>query len=241
MIRAGKSMPVTATEVTVRFRPAPYDVFGAGRRTDHQRAAVPDLAGDRRSASRLAGKKPGAGRGRSCRSWRSPEQPGPDMRPYDRLIGAALDGNRCRSPGRTPSRPPGGSSTRCSATSVPVHPYRRGSWGPQEADALLPDRRHLARPGRLSGHPGRRSSARNIGSTRSVRTPLRPPRFAPGCPPEPPAVGGHRGAGSDPLWAVASSRRGGARRHLAEQTGPCQTDPLHRGRGSLAKTLPGEL
>src|SRR4051794_482007 len=27
-IRAGKALPVTATEVTVRFRPAPYNVFG---------------------------------------------------------------------------------------------------------------------------------------------------------------------------------------------------------------------
>jgi glucose-6-phosphate 1-dehydrogenase len=24
---------------------------------------------------------------------------------------------------------------------VPVHPYRRGTWGPEEADALLPDNR----------------------------------------------------------------------------------------------------
>jgi glucose-6-phosphate 1-dehydrogenase len=29
-IRTGKALPVTAIEVTVRFRPAPYDVFGLG-------------------------------------------------------------------------------------------------------------------------------------------------------------------------------------------------------------------
>src|SRR4051812_22064509 len=30
VIRAGKTMPVTATEVNVRFRPVPFDVFGTG-------------------------------------------------------------------------------------------------------------------------------------------------------------------------------------------------------------------
>ncbi|MFE1285774.1 hypothetical protein [Streptomyces sp. NPDC058751] len=32
---------------------------------------------------------------------------------------------------------------------VPVHPYARGTWGAEEADAPPPRRRHLARPGRL--------------------------------------------------------------------------------------------
>ena len=79
------------------------------------------------------------------------EQPGSDMRPYDRLIGAALDGRHAGcSPSRTRSRPPGGWSTRCSATSSPSHPYAKGSWGPKEADAPAAARRDLARPGRLS-------------------------------------------------------------------------------------------
>src|SRR5687767_9998096 len=30
LIRAGKTMPVTATEVSIRFRPVPFDVFGVG-------------------------------------------------------------------------------------------------------------------------------------------------------------------------------------------------------------------
>ena len=45
----------------------------------------------------------------------------------------------CCSPGRTPSRRPGGSSTRSSATSCRCTPTPRGSWGPTEADPLLPD------------------------------------------------------------------------------------------------------
>ena len=47
VIRAGKCMPVTATEVTIRFRRAPHDVFGLEQIAARERTAVPDLAGGR--------------------------------------------------------------------------------------------------------------------------------------------------------------------------------------------------
>jgi glucose-6-phosphate 1-dehydrogenase len=68
------------------------------------------------------------------------EASGPDMRPYDRLIGAALDGDRWLFARQDtvetawkvvePVLPPG---------TVAVHRYARGSWGPKEADSVLPD------------------------------------------------------------------------------------------------------
>ena len=68
------------------------------------------------------------------------EAPGSDMRPYDRLIGAALDGDRwlfarqdtVETAWRVvePVLAPG---------AVTVHPYPTGTWGPKEADAVLPD------------------------------------------------------------------------------------------------------
>ncbi len=42
LIRAGKCMPVTATEVSFRFRRPPHDVFGLGDAAADQRPAVPD-------------------------------------------------------------------------------------------------------------------------------------------------------------------------------------------------------
>ena len=159
-----------------------------------QRAAVPDLAGDRGRRSRLAGKKPGAGWEPQLEELAFAQQPGLDMRPYDRLIGAALDGDRWLFARQDTVEAAWQVVDPVLGDVVPVHPYPRGSWGPPEADALLPDGRRLARPGRLSGHP-RREFARNIGSTRSVRSPLRPPRFAPGCPTGATRGDGHRGQG----------------------------------------------
>jgi len=47
VIRAGKCMPVTATEVAVRFRHPPRDLFGLAPAAAQERTTVPGLAGDR--------------------------------------------------------------------------------------------------------------------------------------------------------------------------------------------------
>jgi glucose-6-phosphate 1-dehydrogenase len=60
--------------------------------------------------------------------------------PYDRLIGAALDGERWLFARQDTVVAARRSWTRCSATSCPSTPYAKGSWGPKEADRLLPDR-----------------------------------------------------------------------------------------------------
>ena len=46
-IRAGKCLPVTATEVMIRFHRPPQDIFGLGDSGGRERDAVPDLAGER--------------------------------------------------------------------------------------------------------------------------------------------------------------------------------------------------
>ena len=105
-----------------------------GRR---QRAELPDPPRDQVRLT-LIGKKPGGGWQPQPEGLQFSEQPGTDMRP--------TTGYRCRAErralavrrGRTRSRRRGGSSTRWSATSVPVLPYARGTWGPAEADRLLP-------------------------------------------------------------------------------------------------------
>ncbi|HZR53759.1 MAG TPA: hypothetical protein VFB06_30155 [Streptosporangiaceae bacterium] len=72
LIRAGKCLPVTATEVSVLFKRPPYEAFGEAAQNSLRFRINPDKV-----TLTLAGKKPGA-----------------DMRPYDRLIGAALNGER---------------------------------------------------------------------------------------------------------------------------------------------------
>jgi glucose-6-phosphate 1-dehydrogenase len=139
VIRAGKTMPVTATEVTITFKDPPHDVFGI----------EPEYPGDNLTfriwpetavSMTLQGKKPGAGWEPLAEQMSFAQQPGADIRPYDRLIGAALDGDRWLFARQDTVESAWQIVDPVLGDAVPVHPYARGSWGPREADRLLPDR-----------------------------------------------------------------------------------------------------
>ncbi len=72
------------------------------------------------------------------------------MRPYDRLIGAALDGDRWLFARQDTVEDAWQVVDPVLGDVVPVHPYARASWGPAEAVRLLPGRRHVVRPGGVS-------------------------------------------------------------------------------------------
>jgi glucose-6-phosphate 1-dehydrogenase len=136
LIRAGKCMPVTATEVTVTFRQPAHDIFGIGPVATGNRLSFriwPETA----VSFSLQGKKPGAG-------WEPMEeelafavQPGSDIRPYDRLIGAALDGDRWLFARQDTVEAMWEIVDPVLGDVTPVHAYAQGSWGPKEADRLL--------------------------------------------------------------------------------------------------------
>ena len=139
LIRAGKCLPVSATEVTVRFRRPPRDIFGLAplppanelRFRVHPETAV---------TLGVAGKKPGAGWEPQQEELSFAERPGEDMRPYDRLIGAALNGDRWLFARQDTVEAAWQVVDPVLGDAVPVHPYAPGSWGPEEADRLLPHR-----------------------------------------------------------------------------------------------------
>jgi glucose-6-phosphate 1-dehydrogenase len=138
IIRAGKCMPVTATEVTVRFRRPPHDVFGI------EPFAVGNALRFRvwpetQVGLTLAGKKPGGGWIPQPEELAFAVQAGSDMRPYDRLIGAALDGDRWLFARQDTVEAAWRVVDPVIGDVVPVHSYARGSWGPKEADKLLPN------------------------------------------------------------------------------------------------------
>ena len=149
VIRAGKTMPVTATEVSVRFRPVPFDVFGARRPPGSANSLRFRIWPETQIGLTLAGKKPGAGREAEAQDLVFAEHSGSDMRPYDRLIGAALDGQpdavrpaghgRGRLAGRRPR-------ARRRRPRAPLPPRQLGTQGGRRPAAR---RRRLARPGRL--------------------------------------------------------------------------------------------
>jgi glucose-6-phosphate 1-dehydrogenase len=139
VIRGGKCMPGTATEIHITLRPPPYNVFGLepfGATNALTFRVWPGV----RTTLTVVGKRPGGAMAAERRELVFAEAPGSDMRPYDRLIGAALEGDtwlfarqdtvetawRIVEPVLVPG-------------AVPVSPYAPGTWGPKEADAVLPN------------------------------------------------------------------------------------------------------
>src|SRR5215469_16444927 len=136
LIRAGKCLPVTATEIDIKFRRPPHDVFGIepfAVRNSLRFRVWPETA----VGVELAGKKPGVGLEPLAEELRFAGQAGSDMRPYDRLIGAALDGDRWLFAAQDTVEAAWEVVDPVLDDVTPVHPYARGSRGPAEADRLL--------------------------------------------------------------------------------------------------------
>jgi glucose-6-phosphate 1-dehydrogenase len=66
------------------------------------------------------------------------QAPGSDMRPYDRLIGAALQGDRWLFARQDAVEAAWEVVDPILGDTVPVQPYPRGTWGPADAAKLLP-------------------------------------------------------------------------------------------------------
>jgi glucose-6-phosphate 1-dehydrogenase len=136
LIRAGKCLPVTATEVYIKFRQPPHDVFGVGSSVSN--ALRFRVNPTNQAALTLTGKQPGDGWQPDVEELTFAESPAGDMRPYDRLIGAALTGQRwlfaqqdtIEAAWRVVDPVLG-------ADAVPVTTYPRSSWGP-DSTSLLP-------------------------------------------------------------------------------------------------------
>ena len=137
LIRAGKCLPVTATEVSVKFRRPPYDAFQLDDAIDNTLRFR--INPDNKVTLTLAYKKPGAGWQPQQQELTFAEPPGADMRPYDRLIGAALSGERWLFAAEDTVEAAFRVIDPVVGDVVPVHPYARGSWGPAQASAQLPD------------------------------------------------------------------------------------------------------
>ena len=139
-IRAGKCMPVTATEVAILFRRSAHDVLEPGETFEPNvlRFRVwPEGA----VGLTLNGKRPGAGWVPQREDLAFAQLPGSDMRPYDRLIGAALTGERWLFAHQQTVEAAWRVVDPVLGSVVPVQPYARGSWGPKDADRLLPEGR----------------------------------------------------------------------------------------------------
>jgi glucose-6-phosphate 1-dehydrogenase len=136
VIRVGKCLPVTATEVFIDFKRPPHDVFGLGDvLTDN--ALRFRIYPETQAVLTLVGKKPGAGWQPEVQDLTFIQHEGADMRAYDRLIGAALNGERWLFAQQEAVEASWRVVDPVVGNIGPVLPYERGSWGPNST-SLLP-------------------------------------------------------------------------------------------------------
>jgi glucose-6-phosphate 1-dehydrogenase len=133
-IRAGKRLPETATEVLVRLKRPPRDIFGEhGEHCDYYRFRLgPDVT----LAMGVHVKRPGEGMAGRCRELAAIQDQRCDPQPYERLLDDAMRGD-------------GNLFARSDAIAAqwrvvdpvldggPVAPYAPGTWGPAEAERLI--------------------------------------------------------------------------------------------------------
>jgi glucose-6-phosphate 1-dehydrogenase len=135
-LRAGKRLPVTATEVVVELQPPPANVFGdqAPEQPNHLRFRVgPDVA----IALGAHVKKPGpVMTGRDVELYVAQQQ-GDDMDAYEVLISAALIGDTAHFAREDEVEAAWKIVDPLLTVSTPVLEYLPGSWGPRAADDLI--------------------------------------------------------------------------------------------------------
>ena len=135
-LRAGKNLPVTATEVVVDLRPPPAHVFGdlGPEQPNYLRFRVgPDVA----IALGAHAKKPGPTmQGREVELFVAQQQ-GDEMDAYERLISEALIGDTTHFARQDEVEAAWAIVDSVLGLSTKPCEYTPGTWGPAEADSLL--------------------------------------------------------------------------------------------------------
>ena len=136
VIRAGKCLAVTATDVFINFKRPPQDAFGLGDALAANALRF-RVWPESQATLTLVGKKPGGGWSPEVQELTFNQHPGGDMRPYDRLIGAALGGDRWLFAEQDTVDAAWRVVDPILGDVGPLVPYARGSWGP-DATSLIP-------------------------------------------------------------------------------------------------------
>ena len=137
-LRSGKYLPDTATEVLVELKAPPQALFAdsapATGRTNYVRFHLsPSAAIALAARVKLAGKK---FIGEQRELYLLEDQPGEEA-PYERLLGDAMIGDGALFTREDAVEAAWAVVNPVLKTHHRVRPYRRGSWGPKEADALI--------------------------------------------------------------------------------------------------------
>ncbi len=139
LIRAGKCLPVNATEVLVKLRPPPQRVFSGvefpHHAANHFRFRLGPEVEIALGAQVLAGGDAPAGAGESVELFACRDRHGV-IEPYDRLLSDAMAGDPLLFARQDEVETAWGIVDPLLSEPSPVIPYAQGTWGPAEADLL---------------------------------------------------------------------------------------------------------
>jgi glucose-6-phosphate 1-dehydrogenase len=137
-LRSGKYLPDTATEILVELKPPPQRLFADATSATSQSNYVRFRLSPN-SAVALAARVKLAGRdfvGEQRELYLSKERPGEEM-PYERLLGDAMAGRGALFTREDAVEAAWTAVNPVLKTHHRVIPYKRGSWGPKEADTII--------------------------------------------------------------------------------------------------------
>ncbi|MFN8216063.1 MAG: glucose-6-phosphate dehydrogenase [Solirubrobacterales bacterium] len=136
-IRAGKNLPVKASEVTAVFRRPPLLGIGHGKTPEPNKMTFriePKPGSRMRMYAKKAGEEAFEPADLEVLFER---MPGEDPEPYERLLGDALAGRHTLFTRQDAVEETWRIVEPLLEDPGPVHPYAPGTWGPKEADGLL--------------------------------------------------------------------------------------------------------
>jgi glucose-6-phosphate 1-dehydrogenase len=137
-IRAGKCLPVTATEVVVDFKRPPRETFDENMKGlgDHLRLRLsPDVV----IALGMRVKLPGERMAGEDVELIAKHQTGSEMAAYERLLGDALKGDQSLFANEEAVEAQWRVVDPVLSVKTPLYEYEPGTWGPKEADRLTED------------------------------------------------------------------------------------------------------
>jgi glucose-6-phosphate 1-dehydrogenase len=137
-LRSGKYLPNTATEILVELKPPPQDLFAdaaptAGRANYLRFRLSPNSAVALAARVKLAGQE---FVGEQRELYLSEQQPGEET-PYERLLGDAMNGDGALFTREDAVEAAWAVVDRVLKNHHPVRSYKRGTWGPKAADAMI--------------------------------------------------------------------------------------------------------
>ena len=149
-IRAGKQLPVTATEVTVELKQPPHPVFDAFRlgESNYFRFRLsPDVLVS--VGARI--KRPGEAMVGEDAEFVLHRHPGDEMLPYERLLGDAMHGDAALFARADAVEAAWRVVDPVLGNATPVSEYEPGTWGPAEAERIVAGAGGWHDPGAAAG------------------------------------------------------------------------------------------